>query len=141
MPVVLAGPHILTAVTLRRSFCSLSPAPSTQGLLGKACSLITSPAAVSKPRLFIKPSELVDGISKLNLETAKMNQERDIVSKGVLGVPGAAKTCSRCNGKTETGRIPLPRGKQTGSYASWAVWEHEWDRCICGGSWMKEAAR
>ena len=125
----------LTADTVLRCFCSLSPPSSTQGLLVKACTLVTSPTAVSKPRLFIKPSEFVDGISRLNLETSKMNKERDIVSKGVLGRPATARTCARCNGKTETGRASFPRSKTIDDFARWTVWEHEWRRCICGGAW------
>lgn len=103
----------------------------------KACGLVTSPTTVSKPRLFIDPSELVDGISKLNLETAKMHLERDVVSKGILGVPGGAWTCVRCRGKTE-GRTPWPP-KGPSTLSSWVVWENEWERCICGGVWMKGA--
>ncbi|KAF8481409.1 hypothetical protein JB92DRAFT_3038603 [Gautieria morchelliformis] len=132
----------LDAGTLRRSFCLLSPLPTTQGLLMEACSLITSPTTVSKPRLFIKPSDLVDGISKLNLERGKMNKVRDVVSKGVLGTPGSARTCTRCGGKTEVGRTPLPRrANDITDIGSWAAWEHGWKACICGGLWMKGKAR
>ncbi|KAF8578251.1 hypothetical protein K439DRAFT_1417327 [Ramaria rubella] len=130
----------LDADVFQRCFCSLSPTPQIHNLLVKACNLITTPNAVSKPQLFIKSSDLVDGISKLNLSTHKVNQERDVISKGALGIPSTTRTCARCNGKTETGQLPPPLGKETGNYGSWAVWEHEWERCICGGMWIKQMA-
>ncbi|KAF8505026.1 hypothetical protein BU17DRAFT_71546 [Hysterangium stoloniferum] len=122
---------------LRRCFCFMFPLPPMHKLITKACSLVTSPHVISKARLFIKPADLVDGISRLNLSATKAGQERDVVSKGILGIPNNMRTCVRCGGKTETMQSRLPPGRETIDYSCWAMWKHEWDRCICGGLWIK----
>jgi len=131
----------LDADLLRRCFCSMSPLPPTHKLITKVCDLVTSPNVVSKAQLFIKPADLVDGISRLNLSATKAGQERDVVSKGILGMPNKMRTCVRCGGKTETGQSRLPRGRETADYSSWAMWEYEWYRCVCGGLWIKGSSR
>src|SRR5882724_4398181 len=70
----------------------------------------------------------------------KGSQGRDVVSKGSFSIPLAdtARTYARCHGRTQTGNIPLPRGRDTRHFGGWAVWEKEWERCICGGLWVKE---
>lgn len=100
------------------------------------------PSCVSKARLFIKPADLIDGISRLNLTAAKSKQERDIISKVALGIPQNVRVCFQCGGKTGLARLPLPRGPQLrkdGNFCfnHWLTWEHQWERCICGGQWLK----
>src|SRR5882724_3901081 len=81
-----------------------------------------------------------NGISRLNSGPNKMSQGHDVVSKGTFSTPlaGPARTCARCHGRTQTGNIPLPRGRDISHLGGWAVWENQWERCICRGIWVKE---
>jgi len=124
-----------TADVLRHCLCSLSP----RNLLSKACAVVTSPNIVSKPRVSLSRLTF-DGISRLNSVPNKMSQGHDVVSKGSFSIPLAdtARTYARCHGRTQTGNIPLPRGRDTRHFGGWAVWENEWEKCICGSLWVKE---
>ncbi|KIJ44742.1 hypothetical protein M422DRAFT_30219 [Sphaerobolus stellatus SS14] len=121
---------------LRRCLISMAPLFATHESLSKACKLAISSSCVSKPQLFIKPGDLVDGISRLSV-SAK-SKERDVISKAVLGLPEGTRTCLRCHGKTDLGHSKLPTtSKELKDFSNWIMWEHQWARCICGGAWVK----
>jgi len=97
---------------------------------------LASSSVADKSRLFIKPSDLVDGLTQLSLTKAPV-RERDIVTNSVLITDEPAMTCVRCGGRS------LANGNGImGSHRSlrWGSWEKKWQtRCICGGEWSLDA--
>ncbi len=96
--------------------------------------------AIDRARLFIKPSDLSDGIARLSLSepaapsgTLK-DKNVDVVKKSALWRNKAASVCTRCGGRSE-----VAVGVQTGTdktLSRWQTWEKAWQlRCVCGGLW------
>jgi len=117
----------------RRSLASLKPISDFKGLQYKAVSQIVKAEVIDKPRLFIKPDELVDGILGLSLNAQSKKHERDVITKSFLPGRRNPLVCLRCRGKSEIGGFtPMP-----GSMSfHWLTWERSWMyNCICGGLW------
>ncbi|KAI0054153.1 hypothetical protein FA95DRAFT_1480491 [Auriscalpium vulgare] len=117
---------------MRRSLASCHPMPSLSASLRKVVTKISESKAIDKPRLFIKPSDLVTGIASMQLlDGSRMTESRDIISKGQFLNQSQKRVCLRCGGKTQQsdGRVkPLS--------LRWMGWESQWQsRCICGGLW------
>lgn len=111
--------------------------PSLRSKLQTFAIKINLNQVVDKPRLFIKPSDLIDGISKVTLSTKNdsttLDLEKDVVSKGVLGKHGKRLVCLRCGGRSEKKEVRAIPGHVP---AKWDIWERIWSsRCICGGLW------
>lgn len=95
---------------------------------------------IDKPRLFIKASDLVDGISKISLgpamtiPSAGAGKDRDVITRSALISGRELRICFRCEGRSVKGPPPpVYAGK---SSLRWSAWQKLWyARCICGGTW------
>ncbi|KAJ7581322.1 hypothetical protein C8J56DRAFT_262447 [Mycena floridula] len=115
----------------RRILAASRPTPATQPYLRRCLLQMSESKVVDKPRLFIKPFELVDGIGQLELEGPKKDHDKDVVSKALLTKQGARLTCLRCGGKSEIKSSPSSPGHPS------VQWQKTWvKRCICGGTWV-----
>lgn len=110
-------------------------APSSRMIVRDVTEKILKAGILDRPKLFIKPSELVDGVSRISFADRLKERESDVVSKGLLLNRGAHIVCVRCGGKSEIGG----EGKIAGHISfKWRAWELTWaSRCICGGAWMR----
>jgi len=102
--------------------------------LRKVIGKLTNTSIINKPRLFVKSSDLVDGISRMSLaEHPGKGKDRDIVSKALLAHRGITSVCVRCGGQSEGGSDISVAGHIS---LRWRTWEKLWTvRCICGGLW------
>lgn len=93
-----------------------------------------SQGLLNKSILFIKPTDLVDGVARLSVGNQPRTDERDIINKGILTKQGHKDICLRCGGKTAINRdVAVPRGR---THPKWHLFELMWQlRCICGGAW------
>ena len=99
-----------------------------------------SPTILNKATLFIKPSDLVDGVTRLSIGSQRKETERDVVTKGVLS-RGPTDTCLRCGGVTEVVKDSLLQVTTMKLQSRWRTWEKTWTlHCICGGSWLTASA-
>ena len=105
--------------------------------------------AIDRARLFIKPTELSDGVARLALSEpsvgshagpgSQKDKNTDVVKKGALvrlGNQQQASVCVRCGGRSD---VPAARkvGMESG-LSRWQTWEKSWQlRCVCGGSWVE----
>ena len=96
--------------------------------------------ALDKPRLFIKASDLVDGVSKVSLgpamatPTAGGGKDRDVVTRSALISGKELRICFRCEGRSTRGPQPPVVAGQVS--LRWFAWQKLWyARCICGGMW------
>lgn len=132
---VLLTVLIFIAEDCRIALASCQPTPSLQNQLPTIVKKITEAQNVlNKAVLFIKPSDLVDGITNLSIGTQKKYRGEDIVTKGVVMTQEPHLTCSRCGGSSN-----VVFDSQSHEYVSdrWRIWEKMWTlRCICGGSWV-----
>jgi hypothetical protein len=118
---------------------SCRPTAATRSRLISFGQRLEAAGAIDKPRLFIKASELVDGISKISLgpattaPSAGFGKDRDVVSRSVL-LPGRElRICFRCEGRSMRGQPPIVAGHVS---IRWIAWQKLWfARCICGGVW------
>ncbi|KAJ7632699.1 hypothetical protein FB45DRAFT_866294 [Roridomyces roridus] len=111
----------------RRGLATCEPTSAMGGHIRSVIAKIASSSVVDKPRLFIKPFELMDGAPQI-LDGRK-DRVRNVVSKGFLSGRAKEIQCLRCGGKSEVG----------GSTDSvrWGAWEKMWvNHCICGGAWV-----
>lgn len=96
---------------------------------------VLSSDVIDRLRLFIKPSDLIDGVSRLSVTEQVKEQESDVVSKGVLLHTGVTITCLRCGGQSEIGGEGSVAGHTS---MKWHAWEKIWaTRCVCGGPWIR----
>jgi hypothetical protein len=109
------------------------PTSAMGASLRKAIERLTDASIINKPLLFIKSSDLVDGISRMILvEHPNKEKGRDVVSKALLSQRGITSICMRCGSQSEVG------GDNVAGHISlrWRVWERVWTvRCVCGGLW------
>ncbi|KAJ6502473.1 hypothetical protein C8R45DRAFT_620728 [Mycena sanguinolenta] len=118
--------------TMRRSLAYCEPTSAMGPHIKSAISKLTTAAIVNKPRLFIKPTELMDGVPHI-LDVRK-DKGKDVIMKGPLSGRTQAVTCLRCGGKSEVGG-----GMNTTMHASasWRAWEKmSAKHCICAGAWI-----
>lgn len=127
-------------VHLQMCLVTCSPAPSFRPYLYRAIDKILTSGVIHRPRLFLKPADLTDGVSRLSL-TDQHNREkdRDVVSKGLLLNHMLEVICVRCGGKSEVGR---KEGYIKDISVQWCAWEKTWAwLCVCGGSWVRTSRR
>ncbi|EKM55338.1 uncharacterized protein PHACADRAFT_255893 [Phanerochaete carnosa HHB-10118-sp] len=121
----------------RRSLVKCSLLPSLIAVARGAVETILEGSIIDRPKLFIKPSELVDGVTRLSLTDRLKDRDTDVVSKGLLIHPGLDFVCTRCGGRSETGGPSEVAGHVS---QNWSAWEQTWtSRCVCGGGWMRVA--
>lgn len=96
---------------------------------------LTSTSVIDKSRLFVKSSDLVNGISALSLvDRPSKENAMDVVSKGLLAQGASVIRCMRCRGESEVGTGVVIAGHTS---LRWKTWERAWAvRCICGGPWI-----
>jgi Mediator complex subunit 16 len=115
-----------------RSLGLCQPTPAMHLHLERTIVKLSRSSILNKPLLFIKPDDLVDGVTHLSLNS-KPDKAEDVVSKRILNGQGPTLSCLRCGGKSEIGRV-FDGGK---SSLRWWTWEKMWMAyCICGGSWL-----
>ncbi|KAF9484725.1 hypothetical protein BDN70DRAFT_872266 [Pholiota conissans] len=120
----------------RMALAGCRPTPGMQPRLGELLEKIAkSETILNKAILFIKPSDLVDGMARISIINQPKKDERDIITKGILDNHGSRGLCLRCGGKTS---LEIKESFASNhSYPKWTVWELMWQlRCICGGSWL-----
>ena len=129
---------------LRKSMASCRPTAAMRGRLISFSQRLEAAGAIDKPRLFIKGSDLVDGISKVSLgpamtvPSAGAGKDRDVVTRSAL-IPGRdLRVCFRCEGRSVRGPQPPVIAGQLS--LRWIAWQKLWyARCICGGIWGSTA--
>lgn len=131
---------VALAQQCRKALAACQPIATMQHDLIRSIQMITqSPTILNKATLFIKPFDLVDGVTRLSIGSQQKETERDIVTKGVLSSRGSTDTCLRCGGVTEVVKDALSQAIKSPS--RWRTWEKMWMlRCICGGSWLTPSA-
>ena len=124
---------------LKKCLVSCAFTPTTAASVRSGVKKILASSAIEREKLFIKPSDLVDGVSRLSLSEQLKEQESDVVSKGVLLHTGLPVTCVRCGGRTEINGGEAGMGAVAGHVSvRWAAWEKMWaSRCVCGGAWIR----
>lgn len=126
-------PDFCVGDQLRRSLDACAPLDGLHGHIRKTLQRINHSAAVDKPKLFLKPADLVDGIVRLSLETHKKDN-RDVISKGLLLDKTLKVSCIRCSGMSS---VPVNEAQNAGGrLPRWRLWEKGWENhCICWGLW------
>jgi hypothetical protein len=98
-------------------------------------------SVIDKGRLFVKPSDLVCGISPSWSLSARQRKPpaKDVVSKSLLvKLRKPDLVCMRCGGRSEVGGEGAVAGHIS---LRWRAWEKMWTlRCICGGYWTGGSA-
>ncbi|KAJ7285752.1 hypothetical protein C8J57DRAFT_1285700 [Mycena rebaudengoi] len=118
----------------QRSLALCQPTNLMRSHLRNAIDKLAFPPIVDKPRLFIKPFELMDGVPRLfDHDGHRKDRARDIISKGTLNGRTRGVICVRCGGKTEIGGNMGVAGHISTKWLSWERMHHK--RCICGGLW------
>ncbi|KAF8163366.1 hypothetical protein B0H34DRAFT_650242 [Crassisporium funariophilum] len=118
----------------RRALARCQPSGIAQAYLNQIIHKLTQPATIlNKSTLFIKPYDLVDGITRLSVGTYRKDNEKDVVTKGMLMKTSAKSVCLRCGGKTAVDKDVRVSGVTS---SKWRTWEKMWFlRCVCGGPW------
>ncbi|KAI0372918.1 hypothetical protein BV20DRAFT_1014123 [Pilatotrama ljubarskyi] len=129
------------AQELRRSLASCCPTPSLKPHVRKAIDKILSSKAIDRARLFIKPSDLVDGVNRLSVSEpgprTNKGKDIDVVNKGLLLPRRPGIVCLRCGGRSE---VAMESVAGTETSIRWQTWHRTWRwRCVCGGQWAHVA--
>lgn len=126
----------------RKALAACQPTAAMQYDLIQSIQTITqSPTILNKATLFIKPSDLVDGVSRLCIGSQRKETETDVVTKGVLFGRESTDICLRCGGVTEVVKDALSQATSIKPPSIWRTWERRWIfHCICGGSWLSRSA-
>jgi len=118
-----------------KSLALCQPIPVMHLKLERTITRLFRSSILNKTLLFIKPDDLVDGVTRLSFDP-NTDKAQDVVSKRTLSGQGAALSCLRCGGKSEIGRAFDVGGR---SSIRWWTWEKMWMiYCICGGSWSSD---
>lgn len=119
----------------RKSLVICLPSPSSRPFLREAAEKILKAGAINRPKLFIKSSELTDGITRLSITDRLKGRDTDVVSKGLLLRRVTDAVCIRCGGRSEVGG---DGSVVSHSSKRWFKWEKVWaSRCVCGGAWIR----
>lgn len=123
---------------VRQSLAKCYPVPAQHEQLRRLIQTLYSSSGINKPRLFIKPSDLVDAFESLAMtEPPPKEQGRDVVTKVPLLKQGGSVLCLRCGHHSEM--VAAGTGAGGHMLSKWKLWEKLWaTRCVCGGVWMRE---
>lgn len=128
-------PIFATGDETRLSLSKCHPVPAQYTFLRKVVHTLYASTAIDKPRLFIKAADLVDAFASLStFEQDRKEQDRDVITKGVLIRHNPGLLCLRCGYRSGIGG-----GVNVAGHVSmrWRTWEKMWaSRCICGGTWI-----
>ncbi|KDQ60976.1 hypothetical protein JAAARDRAFT_31975 [Jaapia argillacea MUCL 33604] len=118
---------------LRRALVSCQPLPTLGTPLQKLIHRIVISDAIDRPKLFIKPTELIDSLASLSMANQPTKEkDTDVVSKEDL-LHGLGLNCLRCKGRCQIGTTLKVGGRVS---EKWLGWERIWKvGCICGGLW------
>ncbi|KAI0082625.1 hypothetical protein K474DRAFT_1654738 [Panus rudis PR-1116 ss-1] len=121
---------------LRRSLANLTPAPALSSHISAIINKILSSKIINRPKLFIKSSDLVDGVVQLSISEPPNQQDRDSVTKSrLLRLGNPLLTCVRCGGRSEVGLSPVRIAAER-----WSAWENAYMyRCVCAGGWTMQS--
>lgn len=135
VPVTTQPPNPETGDEARLSLSKCHPVPAQYPFLRKVVHTLYTSTAIDKPRLFIKAADLVDGLARLSIsEQDRKEQERDVVTKGVLIRHSPGLLCLRCGYRSGMDGEVSVAGHVS---LRWRTWEKMWaTRCICGGAWI-----
>ncbi|TFK42513.1 hypothetical protein BDQ12DRAFT_676334 [Crucibulum laeve] len=134
---VVKASKMLDAQECRKALTLCYPTPTIRPHLHKIIQTVSQSSILHKSTLFIKPSDLVDGVSMLLAGAPKKEKDRDVVTKGILAKQNSTVVCLRCNGRSDILREPLSPSRFP---SRWRNWENVWkQRCICGGPWTSPA--
>ena len=130
---------------LRRSLASCAPVPALKPHIRKAIDKILGSKAIDRARLFIKPSDLIDGVTRLSVSEpglrAGKGKDIDVVNKGLLLPRLPGNVCLRCGGRSEVGMegaAAVGMGVSAEGSVRWQTWQKIWKwRCVCGGQWAQ----
>lgn len=119
----------------QKALASCQPVPAMRSHLSNVIKQVTQSTILNKSTLFIKPSDLIDGLARLSV-TPRKNKDKDVVSKRMLVGNSPYLTCLRCDGRSEVGM-----DMKSGALSSrWRTWERIWAaQCICGGNWTSDS--
>ncbi|OBZ75808.1 hypothetical protein A0H81_04306 [Grifola frondosa] len=133
---VLRDTKTLSVDDLRRSLVSCCPVPALRVHMRKEVDRVLNSKVIDRPRLFVKPGDLIDGISCISMvEHHIKEKDMDIVSKGLLLHSKSGNLCLRCGGKSEV--LVEGTGEAGDASLRWRTWEKAWTRrCVCGGTWI-----
>ena len=133
---------VALAQQCRKALAACQPTTAMQHDLIQSIQTITeSPTILNKATLFIKPFDLVDGVSRLCIGSQRKETERDVVTKGVLFSRASTDICLRCGGVTEVVKDAISQATSIKPPSRWRTWENMWMlSCICGGSWLSPSA-
>ncbi|KAI4517588.1 hypothetical protein K525DRAFT_289458 [Schizophyllum commune Loenen D] len=146
----------------RLSLVSCKPMHDARASVHAIARKIATSSVLDKMRLFIRPTDLVDGLGRLSLgdfdppssstpddaatplpdtssgtSSARKEHDRDMVTKAPLGQQREAYVCLRCGGKSD---LPVDLAEPEIGCQGWRIWEGRWaSECICGGSWITAA--
>ncbi|KAJ7709826.1 hypothetical protein B0H17DRAFT_1029380 [Mycena rosella] len=120
-----------SAEETRRSLTLCEPTTLMRSHINNAIDKVAYAPVVDKPRLFIKPFELMDGVPQIF--EGRKDKAKDVISKGTLTGRAQGVVCLRCGGQSEVGGdIPAAHASKV-----WQAWERMWIKyCICGGAWV-----
>ena len=106
----------------------------------KTIDRIVASKAIDRARLFVKPAELTDGLSRLALTDRQVggpfrtDAKMDVVRKGLQWHRPDVAVCVRCGGRSD-----VVSERKLGfeiALSRWQTWEKTWQlRCVCGGLW------
>ena len=114
----------------RRSLALCEPTSLMRAHIRNAIDKVAYAPVVNKPRLFVKPFELMDGVPQIF--DGRKDKAKDVISKGMVSGRAQGAICLRCGGKSEIGGSGVPGH----SSLSWRAWERMLTKhCICGGAW------
>jgi hypothetical protein len=95
---------------------------------------VNDSTALNKSKLFIKPTDLVDGVQQLSLGTEKKESTVDVVFKTPIAKHTPGSLCLRCGGLSTLGSDLFKADVSI----KWRMWEKmQMPRCICYGLCMK----
>ncbi|KAJ7449889.1 hypothetical protein FB451DRAFT_1052547, partial [Mycena latifolia] len=116
----------------RRSLALCEPTSLMRPHISNAIAKVASASVIDKPRLFIKPFELMDGVPQVF--DGRKDRAKDVISKGAPSGRGQGVICLRCGGHSEIGGNITMAGHTS---KAWQAWERMWSKhCICGGAWV-----
>ncbi|KAK2466856.1 hypothetical protein APHAL10511_001114 [Amanita phalloides] len=124
----------LNADDCRMSLALSQPVPSMYPSLFNIIKKIDDSTILNKSKLFLKPTDLIDGVQQLSIGTERKVPEVDVVFKKPLAKQTSASVCLRCGGLSTLGSDLF----NSDISIKWRMWEKmQMPRCICYGHCMK----